>query len=151
MARQQMPFRVGLHIMLLAVAAITLVPMIWLIAATFKSSEDLNRYTFFPPPERLSTENIQKLFGAARLFEGDVKDWKKLHELLWASRGDKKPDAARRVWERFPPEAQEAVRRRRIAGLKAEERKKERERSKGAKPAAEAMCVHPDGTIEGLF
>lgn len=38
-----------LHLLLLAFAAITLTPMLWLVSATFKPAEDLFRYTFFGP------------------------------------------------------------------------------------------------------
>jgi multiple sugar transport system permease protein len=41
--------RLLVHLMLLAGAALTLVPMVWLVAAVFKSPADLFSYTFFPP------------------------------------------------------------------------------------------------------
>lgn len=51
----------GLTYLLLAVgAAVTLTPMIWLIAATTKGSDDLFHYTFFSP--RPTTHNFQRLF-----------------------------------------------------------------------------------------
>lgn len=109
MRQHELLLKIGLHVVLVFAAAITLAPMAYLIAATFKSSQDMNRYVFFPPPSRLSTENIQKIFGASRFFEGDVKDWAELKKALLTARGATQPTAARRIWERLTPEAQRSA------------------------------------------
>lgn len=49
------------NLFLLAFAGLTLTPMVWLIAATLKSPDDLFHYTFFAP--RLSTFNFRDLFN----------------------------------------------------------------------------------------
>jgi ABC-type glycerol-3-phosphate transport system permease component len=111
MRQRELLLRIGLHLVLILAAAITLAPMLYLVAATFKSSQDMNRYVFFPPPNRLSTENIEKIFGAARFFEGDVKDWAELKKALTTARDSTQPLAARRIWERLTPEAQRSTER----------------------------------------
>lgn len=111
MSAEKRILRILLHGLLVMAAAITLTPMVWLVAATFKSSQDVNRYTFFPPPDRLSTENIRKLFGSSRFFEGDVKDWTLFKEALLEAQASQAPTAVRRVWERLTPAAQRAIER----------------------------------------
>lgn len=51
------------YALLLVMAALTLTPLLWLVAAAFKGPDDLFHYTFFPPPERLSWVNFHKLFA----------------------------------------------------------------------------------------
>lgn len=53
--------RLLVNLFLLAFAALTLTPMVWLVAATLKSPDDLFHYTFFAP--RLSTFNFRDLFS----------------------------------------------------------------------------------------
>ena len=43
-------------------AALTLTPLVWLVAAAFKGPDDLFHYMFFPPLAKLSTINIKDLF-----------------------------------------------------------------------------------------
>jgi ABC-type glycerol-3-phosphate transport system permease component len=54
--------RAATYAMLAVMAVLTLTPLVWMIAAAFKGPDDLFHYLFFPPPERLSTVNFQKLF-----------------------------------------------------------------------------------------
>lgn len=53
--------RLLVNLFLLAFAALTLTPMVWLVAATLKSPDDLFSYTFFAP--RLSTFHFRDLFN----------------------------------------------------------------------------------------
>jgi multiple sugar transport system permease protein len=56
--------RLLVHLMLLAGAALTLVPMVWLVAAVFKSPADLFSYTFFPPhPSRGNFHDLRANFA----------------------------------------------------------------------------------------
>jgi arabinooligosaccharide transport system permease protein len=48
---------------LAVIAAVMLMPLIWLVAAAFKRGEDFFVYDFFPPPGRLSMSNFQSLFN----------------------------------------------------------------------------------------
>src|SRR5690348_17249283 len=48
-------------IMLLG-AGLTLVPLVWLVAATTKGPNDLFHYTFFPPLNRWTIFNYTELF-----------------------------------------------------------------------------------------
>jgi len=43
-------------------AVLTLIPLMWLVAAAFKGPDDLFHYMFFPPLAKLSTINFQDLF-----------------------------------------------------------------------------------------
>jgi ABC-type glycerol-3-phosphate transport system permease component len=47
---------------LILVGVITLIPLVWLVACSFKNSEDFFAYTFFPPLSRLT---IEKFVGTA--------------------------------------------------------------------------------------
>lgn len=52
-----------LHVLLIALAVITLVPFIWLVCATFKTKADSFKYTFLPnDPSRLTFENYSSIF-----------------------------------------------------------------------------------------
>jgi ABC-type glycerol-3-phosphate transport system permease component len=51
------------YILLILGAALTLIPMLWLVAATTKGPDDLFSYTFFAP--RLTTVNYTELFAKA--------------------------------------------------------------------------------------
>ncbi len=50
--------RAVLYAALVLAAALTLVPLIWLVACSLKSRADFFDYTFFPPPWRLSLVNF---------------------------------------------------------------------------------------------
>ena len=50
------------YFLLLLVAAVMLIPLIWLIAGAFKYGDDFYRYDFFPPLDRLSLGNYRSLF-----------------------------------------------------------------------------------------
>jgi ABC-type glycerol-3-phosphate transport system permease component len=90
--------RALLHLVLGALLAGTLAPMVWLVAASFKSSQDLFHYTFFPPPGRLSTENFERLFGTYRLMPGEVRDWPGLARRIADAGRAAAPTPGRRVW-----------------------------------------------------
>jgi ABC-type glycerol-3-phosphate transport system permease component len=49
-------------ILLIVGALIAIIPIVWLVAATFKSQDDIFHYTFFPPLNRFTTENYKDLF-----------------------------------------------------------------------------------------
>ena len=48
------------HLLLGLAAAVTLTPLVWLVAATTKGPDDLFHYTFFAP--RLTAHNVERLF-----------------------------------------------------------------------------------------
>ncbi len=54
----------GLHLVLLALAFLSLVPFLWLICATFKQNDNLFNYTFLPwdKLKSLDLSNYRKLF-----------------------------------------------------------------------------------------
>ena len=52
-----------LYLALLPALALTLVPLVWLVAAAFKNDDDFFVYTFFPPPDRLTLDNFRQLFA----------------------------------------------------------------------------------------
>jgi len=52
--------RGSVYVVLFALAAVTLTPLVWLIAATVKGPDDLFHYTFFAP--RVTAANFQDLF-----------------------------------------------------------------------------------------
>jgi len=54
--------RVGIYAALLAATAIGLMPLLWLIAAVSKNSEDFFHYLFFPPVDRMTLHNFVQLF-----------------------------------------------------------------------------------------
>ncbi len=45
--------RILLYITIVLLAAVALMPLVWLVAAAFKSSDDFYKYNFFPPLHRL--------------------------------------------------------------------------------------------------
>jgi ABC-type glycerol-3-phosphate transport system permease component len=53
--------RTLLYAALVLVAALTLIPLVWLVACSFKNNEDFFAYTFFPPLSRLT---LEKFVGA---------------------------------------------------------------------------------------
>lgn len=54
------------YIALLAIAVITLIPLIWLLAASLKNPDDLFHYTFFAP--KISLANFKDLFNSIPFF-----------------------------------------------------------------------------------
>jgi ABC-type glycerol-3-phosphate transport system permease component len=66
--------QVPLYAVLLAAVVAMLTPLVWLVAAGFKDSDDLFHYMFFPPLSHLSTENFEKLFGSPALTSGEIQD-----------------------------------------------------------------------------
>jgi len=52
-----------LYALLLLMAALTLTPLLWLLAAAFKGPDDLFHYLFFPPLSQFTTINFQDLLG----------------------------------------------------------------------------------------
>lgn len=59
-------WRLSMYVLLILGAAITLTPMLWLVAATTKGPDDLFHYTFFAP--RFSLFNFQDLFTTIPFF-----------------------------------------------------------------------------------
>ena len=55
-------YRVVIYVLLVSAAALTLTPILWLVAATTKGTDDLFHYTFFPPLSRLSLASFRDLF-----------------------------------------------------------------------------------------
>src|SRR4030088_3544231 len=64
MAPAQTAGSIGLHLLLIVLAVLSLIPFAWLICATFKSNEDFFAYTFLPwhHLDRLTTSNYHELF-----------------------------------------------------------------------------------------
>lgn len=54
--------RVVVTLLLIVGAVIALVPIVWLVAATTKGSEDIFYYTFFPPLSHFTSANYHDLF-----------------------------------------------------------------------------------------
>ena len=54
--------RIGVYAVLVVGSAVTLVPLVWLVACSVKNAEDFFAYTFFPPPDRLTLGNFRELF-----------------------------------------------------------------------------------------
>ena len=50
------------YALLCLMAALTLTPLFWLVAAAFKAPDDLFHYLFFPPLDKFSLVNFQDLF-----------------------------------------------------------------------------------------
>ena len=61
--------RIGLYAALALVALLTLIPLVWLVACSFKNSEDFFAYTFFPPLSRLTLEKFVGGKGVLGLFD----------------------------------------------------------------------------------
>ena len=60
------PLRTSLlHLLLIALAAVALVPLVWLVCACFKTQEDLFAYAFLPWHDlrRLTLDNFRALFA----------------------------------------------------------------------------------------
>lgn len=68
MNRKIRPVRILTYIILCTAAAFTLIPLVWLIAATLKGPDDLFHYNFFPPIQRLSLQSYQDLFRKMPFF-----------------------------------------------------------------------------------
>jgi ABC-type glycerol-3-phosphate transport system permease component len=62
----QVSGRVIIYVFLLAAAAITIIPMVWLFAASIKSSDDLFTYVFFAKHHTL--DNFRDLFSKMPFF-----------------------------------------------------------------------------------
>ena len=56
------------YLLLFTVAALTLVPLVWLVSATLKGPDDLFHYSFFPPLSRFTTHNYEELFRQMPFF-----------------------------------------------------------------------------------
>ena len=68
-------------ITLLIVAAVILMPFVWLACAAFKDKSVLNEYTFLPPLSRISAEtinleNFRALFTPEQTVQGPVSFWR---------------------------------------------------------------------------
>lgn len=50
------------YVLLCLMAALTLTPLLWLVASAFKAPDDLFHYLFFPPLDKFSLVNFQDLF-----------------------------------------------------------------------------------------
>jgi ABC-type glycerol-3-phosphate transport system permease component len=62
-ARKGAPTRqVLLYTVLITCIVVTLTPLVWLVASSFKGPGDFFHYTFFPPLERLTLHNFRQLF-----------------------------------------------------------------------------------------
>ena len=57
-----------LHILVSLGAVVTLVPLIWLVAAALKGPEDFFYYTFFPPLRKITLHNFHKLLNELPFF-----------------------------------------------------------------------------------
>ena len=62
--------RLAVHVLLIALAAIVLTPLVWLVAATTKGKNDQFHYTFFAPT--VSAQNYVDLFHKTDLFQHNL-------------------------------------------------------------------------------
>jgi ABC-type glycerol-3-phosphate transport system permease component len=62
--------RLATHVLLIALAAIVLTPLVWLIAATTKGKNDQFHYTFFAP--KLTGQNYVDLYNKTDLFQHNL-------------------------------------------------------------------------------
>jgi len=51
-----------LYAVLVLAGALTLVPLVWLVACSLKNSEDFFAHVFFPPLDRFTLDNFRELF-----------------------------------------------------------------------------------------
>jgi len=51
-----------IHLCILAVAAVLVTPLVWMVVAAFKSQADFYKYDFLLPPDRWSLANFESLF-----------------------------------------------------------------------------------------
>jgi len=51
-----------IHLCILAVAAVLVTPLVWMVVAAFKSQADFYKYDFLLPPDRWSPANFESLF-----------------------------------------------------------------------------------------
>lgn len=110
MNARRLSIQVPLYAVLGVALAVMLTPLAWLVAAAFKNSNDLFHYLFFPPPQHLSLENFEKLFGSPVLATGEVQDWPAVCRGLAAAGEAPQEGPARRFWD-----ALDAPQRRRVA------------------------------------
>ncbi len=68
MTAQARLWRPLVYVLLFATAALTLIPLVWLVAATLKGPDDLFHYSFFPPLTRLTVHNYRDLFQTMPFF-----------------------------------------------------------------------------------
>ncbi|HEX4053775.1 MAG TPA: carbohydrate ABC transporter permease [Tepidisphaeraceae bacterium] len=66
---------------LLLVAALMLMPFIWLICAAFKSTDAMSQYSFLPPPSQISAKtvnlgNFRSLLAPQPTIQGPVTFWR---------------------------------------------------------------------------
>ena len=103
--------KVTVYALLLAYAAVTLVPILYLVAASVKEGEDLDRYTFFPPPSKITLLNFAKLFGSQEFGLKEIRAPAGFCRTVLAAGGDERPSPARRVWERLGEKQRQTFRR----------------------------------------
>ncbi len=103
MTRRQLALRVSVYAALAVALVLFLAPVVWLVACTVKSPDDLFHYTFFPPPDRLSAQNYRKLVGSPFVTADEVRDWQALASRLLEGGQPGAPGPARRLWDRLGP------------------------------------------------
>jgi ABC-type glycerol-3-phosphate transport system permease component len=96
--------QVPLYIVLLATVVVMLTPLVWLVAAGFKDSDDLFHYMFFPPASHLSLENFAKLFGSPALTSGEIQNLPGLCRKLEKAGREGAAGPAGRVWNALAEE-----------------------------------------------
>jgi ABC-type glycerol-3-phosphate transport system permease component len=62
-ARRTLSTRGLIYLLLALAAALSLVPFVWLILATFRRSDEVFSYLFFAPPSRWTAQNYRDLFA----------------------------------------------------------------------------------------
>ena len=106
--------KVAVYTILIVYAVITLVPVVYLIAASIKEGEDLDRYTFFPPPGKMTTINYARLFGSQRFGLNDIRDPAGFCRALLKDgpirQPTDRPSPARRIWMRLTQSQRELIR-----------------------------------------
>ena len=107
----QTKHKVAVYTILIVYAVITLVPVVYLIAASIKEGEDLDRYTFFPPPGKVTTINYARLFGSQRFGLKDIRDPAGFCRALLTDGPSDRPSPARRIWTMLTDEQRDVIRR----------------------------------------
>jgi multiple sugar transport system permease protein len=86
-------FAYGRVALLGVVGTMMMLPFVWLVCATFKDKDALNKYTFLPPPsdvspQTINLDNFRTLFAPSPSVQGPVYFWRYIvNSLFLASAG----------------------------------------------------------------
>ncbi|HUU11617.1 MAG TPA: ABC transporter permease subunit [Phycisphaerae bacterium] len=102
-------FKASLYAALAVWLVVALTPLVWLVAASLKNSDDLFHYTFFPPPSHLSAENFERLFGSPNLALNEVRDWPGLAAKLEGAAKAEPDSLGKSIWQALDPGGREKL------------------------------------------